>query len=89
MGLVLSNGGLPLQGLLLPSKKGILITYLEESGVIVVGLVSLIIGEVIFKSLSLAERLVTIVVGSILLSILSVAVIALALIQVTFVCTVP
>lgn len=46
-------------------------------GVIVVGLASLIIGEVIFKSLSLAERLVTIVVGSIAYQFLVWAVIAL------------
>jgi len=42
-----------------------------------VGLASLIIGEVIFKSLSLAERLVTIVVGSIAYQFLVWAVIAL------------
>ncbi len=38
-------------------------------GVIVVGLASLIIGEVFFISLTLAERLLTIVVGAIFLSI--------------------
>ena len=64
MGLVLSNGVIALQVPSLLSKEG----YADVSrgiGVIVVGLASLIIGEVIFKSLSLAERLLTIVVGSI------------------------
>ena len=53
-----------LAGALIAQQEG----YADVSrgiGVIVVGLASLIIGEVIFKSLSLAERLVTIVVGSI------------------------
>ena len=42
-----------------------------------VGLASLIIGEVLFKSLTLAERLVTIVVGSISYQFLVWGVIAL------------
>ena len=64
MGLVLSNGVIALAGALIAQQEG----YADVSrgiGVIVVGLASLIIGEVIFKSLSLAERLVAIVVGSI------------------------
>ena len=46
-------------------------------GVIVIGLASLIIGEVLFKSLTLAERLMTIVVGAIAYQFLIWAVIAL------------
>ena len=64
MGLVLSNGVIALAGALIAQQEG----YADVSrgiGVIVVGLASLIIGEVLFKSLTLAERLVTIVVGSI------------------------
>ena len=65
-----------LAGALIAQQEG----YADVSrgiGVIVVGLASLIIGEVIFKSLSLAERLVTIVVGSIAYQFLVWAVIAL------------
>ena len=64
MGLVLSNGVIALAGALIAQQEG----YADVSrgiGVIVVGLASLIIGEVLFKSLTLGERLVTIVVGSI------------------------
>ena len=76
MGLVLSNGVIALAGALIAQQEG----YADVSrgiGVIVVGLASLIIGEVIFKSLSLAERLVAIVVGSIAYQFLVWAVIAL------------
>ena len=58
MGLVLSNGVIALAGALIAQQEG----YADVSrgiGVIVVGLASLIIGEVLFKSLTLAERLVT------------------------------
>ena len=48
-----------------------------SNGVIVVGLASLITGEFLFKSLTLAERLVTIVVGSISYQFLVWGVIAL------------
>ena len=64
MGLVLSNGVIALAGALIAQQEG----YADVSrgiGVIVVGLASLIIGEVLFTSLTLAERLLTIVVGSI------------------------
>ncbi|MDO4667605.1 MAG: ABC transporter permease [Streptococcus sp.] len=65
MGLVLSNGVIALAGALIAQQEG----YADVSrgiGVIVVGLASLIIGEMLFKSLTLAERLVTIIVGAIL-----------------------
>ena len=73
MGLVLSNGVIALAGALIAQQEG----YADVSrgiGVIVVGLASLIF---FFKSLSLAERLVAIVVGSIAYQFLVWAVIAL------------
>ncbi|MGT2716760.1 ABC transporter permease [Streptococcus respiraculi] len=76
MGLVLSNGVIALAGALIAQQEG----YADVSrgiGVIVVGLASLIIGEVLFKSLTLAERLMTIVVGAIAYQFLIWAVIAL------------
>ena len=76
MGLVLSNGIIALAGALIAQQEG----YADVSrgiGVIVVGLASLIIGEVLFKSLTLAERLMTIVVGSIAYQFLVWGVIAL------------
>ncbi|MEW4353676.1 ABC transporter permease [Streptococcus pneumoniae] len=76
MGLVLSNGVIALAGALIAQQEG----YADVSrgiGVIVVGLASLIIGEVLFKSLTLAERLMTIVIGAIAYQFLIWAVIAL------------
>ena len=76
MGLVLSNGIIALAGALIAQQEG----YADVSrgiGVIVVGLASLIIGEVLFKSLTLAERLMTIVIGSIAYQFLVWGVIAL------------
>ena len=76
MGLVLSNGVIALAGALIAQQE----CYADVSrgiGVVVVGLASLIIGEVLFKSLTLAERLVTIVVGSISYQFLVWGVIAL------------
>ena len=76
MGLVLSNGLIALAGALIAQQEG----YADVSrgiGVIVVGLASLIIGEVLFQSLTLAERLITIVVGAIAYQFLIWGVIAL------------
>ncbi|MGT2548556.1 ABC transporter permease [Streptococcus milleri] len=76
MGLVLSNGVIALAGALIAQQEG----YADVSrgiGVIVVGLASLIIGEVLFTSLTLAERLLTIVVGAIFYQFLIWGVIAL------------
>lgn len=76
MGLVLSNGVIALAGALIAQQEG----YADVSrgiGVIVIGLASLIIGEVLFRSLSLAERLLTIVVGAIAYQFLIWGVIAL------------
>ena len=76
MGLILSNGLIALAGALIAQQEG----YAGVSrgiGVIVVGLASLIIGEVLFQSLTLAERLITIVVGAIAYQFLIWGVIAL------------
>lgn len=76
MGLVLSNGVIALAGALIAQQEG----YADVSrgiGVIVIGLASLIIGEVLFKGLTLAERLITIVVGAIAYQFLIWGVIAL------------
>ena len=76
MGLILSNGLIALAGALIAQQEG----YADVSrgiGVIVVGLASLFIGEVLFQSLPLAERLITIVVGAIAYQFLIWGVIAL------------
>lgn len=76
MGLILSNGLIALAGALIAQQEG----YADVSrgiGVIVVGLASLIIGEVLFQSLTLAERLITIVIGAIAYQFLIWGVIAL------------
>ena len=76
MGLILSNGLIALAGALIAQQEG----YADVSrgiGVIVVGLASLIIGEILFQSLTLTERLITIVVGAIAYQFLIWGVIAL------------
>lgn len=65
LGLTLSNGVIALSGALIAQNDG----YADVNkgiGVIVIGLASIIIGEVIFQELTLAERLIAIVVGSII-----------------------
>ncbi|MCI5871830.1 MULTISPECIES: ABC transporter permease [unclassified Streptococcus] len=77
MGLVLSNGIVALSGALISQQDG----YADVSkgiGVIVIGLASIIIGEVLFSTnLTLLERLIAIAVGSILYQFLILAVIAI------------
>ena len=77
MGLVVSNGLIALSGALVSQQDG----YADVSkgiGVIVTGLASIIIGEVLYStSLTLLERLIAIVIGSILYQFLITAVIAL------------
>ncbi len=77
MGLVVSNGLIGLAGALVSQQDG----YADVSkgiGVIVIGLASIIIGEVLYSTgLTLFERLVAIVVGSIFYQFLIAAVIAL------------
>ncbi|MGT2830018.1 ABC transporter permease [Streptococcus hillyeri] len=65
MGLVVSNGIIALAGALIAQQDG----YADVQkgiGIIVVGLASIIIGEVLYSNLTLLERLIAIVVGSIL-----------------------
>lgn len=77
MGLVVSNGLIALAGALVSQQDG----YADVSkgiGVIVIGLASIIIGEVLYSTgLTLFERLIAIVVGSIFYQFLITAVIAL------------
>ncbi|HEO8248729.1 TPA: ABC transporter permease [Streptococcus agalactiae] len=75
--LIVSNGLIALSGALVSQQDG----YADVSkgiGVIVIGLASIIIGEVLYSTgLTLFERLIAIVVGSILYQFLITAVIAL------------
>ena len=76
LGLTLSNGVIALSGALIAQNDG----YADVNkgiGVIVIGLASIIIGEVIFPELTLAERLIAIVVGSIIYQLLILIVIKL------------
>ncbi|WP_394405108.1 ABC transporter permease [Streptococcus sp. 20-1249] len=77
MGLVLSNGLIALAGALVSQQDG----YADISkgiGVIVIGLASIIVGEVLYSTgLTLLERLIAIVVGSIFYQFLITAVIVL------------
>ncbi|MDV5972816.1 UNVERIFIED_CONTAM: ABC transporter permease [Streptococcus canis] len=77
MGLVVSNALIALSGALVSQQDG----YADVSkgiGVIVIGLASIIVGEVLYSTgLTLLERLIAIVVGSILYQFLISAVIAL------------
>lgn len=77
MGLVVSNGLIALAGALVSQQDG----YADVSkgiGVIVIGLASIIIGEVLFSTgLTLLERLIAIVIGSILYQFLIAGVITL------------
>ena len=76
LGLTLSNGVIALSGALIAQNDG----YADVNkgiGVIVIGLASIIIGEVIFQELTLAERLIALVVGSIIYQLLILVVIKL------------
>ncbi|HBL8313374.1 TPA: ABC transporter permease [Enterococcus faecium] len=76
LGLTLSNGVIALSGALIAQNDG----YADVNkgiGVIVIGLASIIIGEVVFQELTLAERLIAIVVGSIIYQLLILVVIKL------------
>lgn len=69
LGLVLSNGVIALSGALIAQNDG----YADVSkgvGVIVIGLASIIIGEVLYGNLTLFERLVAIIIGSIIYQLL-------------------
>lgn len=76
LSLVVSNGVIALSGALISQNDG----YADVSkgiGVIVIGLASIIIGEVFFGNVSLFERLFAIVIGSIFYQFLILAVIKL------------
>jgi len=76
LGLALSNGIIALSGALVCQNDG----YADISkgiGVIVIGLASIIIGEVVFGELTLVERLIAIVIGSVLYQLLILLVIEL------------
>lgn len=76
LGLVLSNGIISLAGALIAQSNG----YADVNGgigVIVIGLASIIIAEVVFKEVTLGERLLTIVIGSVLYQLLLLGVIRL------------
>ena len=78
MGFVISNGIIALSGALMAQQEG----YADASrgiGVIVIGLASLIIGEVLFSNVTLTERLLSIAIGSIAYQFLIWAVIALGI----------
>ncbi len=76
MGLVVSNGIIALSGALVSQQDG----YADVSkgiGIIVIGLASIIIGEVMFANLTMFERFIAIMIGSVLYQILIWAVVAL------------
>ncbi|MHC5247918.1 ABC transporter permease [Enterococcus sp. LJL90] len=69
LGLTLSNGVIALSGALVTQNDG----YADVSrgvGVIVIGLASIIIGEVLYGELTFTERLIAIIVGSIIYQLL-------------------
>lgn len=76
LGLVLSNGVIALAGALVAQNDGYADVN-KGTGVIVIGLASIIIGEVLFGELTLGERLVATVVGSIIYQLLILFVIKL------------
>lgn len=78
LGLILSNGIIALAGALIAQQEG----YADVSrgiGVIVVGMASLIIGEVIYGNLTMLERFLAIVVGAIFYQFLILLVISLGI----------
>ncbi|MBF0805397.1 MULTISPECIES: ABC transporter permease [unclassified Streptococcus] len=69
MGLILSNAMIGLAGALVAQQEG----YADISrgiGIIVIGLASIIIGEVLFKNVTLPERLISIGLGAVIYQIL-------------------
>jgi len=77
LGLIASNGIIALSGALISQNDG----YADVSkgiGVIVIGLASIIIGEVFFENVSMLERLIAIVIGSIFYQFLIMAIIKLS-----------
>ncbi|MFI3604813.1 ABC transporter permease [Vagococcus fluvialis] len=78
LGLMISNGIIGLAGALITQSEG----YADVNkgiGVIVIGLASIILGELLFGELTLSERLIAIVLGSVLYQLLILLVIKLKL----------
>ena len=78
LGLMISNGIIGLAGGLIAQSEG----YADVNkgiGVIVIGLASIILGELLFGELTLSERLIAIVLGSVLYQLLILLVIKLKL----------
>lgn len=78
LGLMISNGIIGLAGALIAQSEG----YADVNkgiGVIVIGLASIILGELLFGELTLSERLIAIVLGSVLYQLLILLVIKLKL----------
>jgi putative ABC transport system permease protein len=78
LGLMISNGIIGLDGALIAQSEG----YADVNkgiGVIVIGLASIILGELLFGELTLSERLIAIVLGSVLYQLLILLVIKLKL----------
>lgn len=78
LGLVLSNGIIALAGALIAQNDGYA-DITKGVGVIVIGLASIIIAEVFFAQVSMFERLLTIVIGSIIYQLLILLVIKIGL----------
>ena len=77
LGLVVSNGLISLSGALIAQSDG----YADINkgiGVIVIGLASIILGELLFGELTMLERFIAIVVGSIIYQVLILIVIKLS-----------
>ncbi|MGX7351459.1 ABC transporter permease [Enterococcus canis] len=76
LGLMLSNGVIALSGALIAQNDGYADVN-KGTGVIVIGLASIIIGEVIFGELTLPERLGATIIGSVIYQLLILLVIRL------------
>ncbi|WP_313628115.1 ABC transporter permease [Enterococcus italicus] len=76
MGLVLSNGVIALSGALIAQNDGYADVN-KGTGVIVIGLASIIIGEVLYGEVTFFERLIAIVIGSVIYQLLILLVIKL------------
>jgi len=74
LGLAISNGIIALSGALICQNDGY-VDINKGIGVIVIGLASIIIGEVVFGELTMGERLLAIVIGAILYQLLILAVV--------------
>lgn len=76
LGLVLSNGVIALSGALIAQNDGYADVN-KGTGVIVIGLASIIIGEVLYGEVTFFERLIAIVIGSVIYQLLILLVIKL------------